>query len=192
MYYIMHRRNTVEELLATPQEYGIEVDIRSYGRRLIVHHDPFVDAVDFQEWIMHYSHRMLVLNIKEEGIEQEVKAIVERKGIIDYFFLDLSFPALVKMVAAGEQRVGVRFSEYESLDTVMRFANRAGWVWVDYFKSMPMTDEIHGILAKNFKICLVSPELQGHNPSLIQEIKHMLVHLSVDAICTKRPELWKK
>lgn len=51
MKIIAHRRNTLRELRATPQELGVEVDIRSWGSRLIIHHDPFVEGESFDEWI---------------------------------------------------------------------------------------------------------------------------------------------
>jgi len=46
-----------------------------------------------------------------------------------------------------------------------------------------------------FKLCLVSPELQGRSaefdiPNLAQLLKARNIH--PDAICTKHPELWKK
>ena len=40
MILIAHRRNTARMLAETPTAYGIEMDIRSEGPRLIVQHDP--------------------------------------------------------------------------------------------------------------------------------------------------------
>ena len=42
MKLISHRRNTIQDLNVTPKKYGVEVDIRSCGEQLIIHHDPFV------------------------------------------------------------------------------------------------------------------------------------------------------
>jgi len=190
MQIIAHRRNTVEELKATPIEYGIEMDIRSYGDKLIVHHDPFVDAVDFEEWIKHFHHKTLILNIKEEGIEYRVKDIVEKHGIQDYFFLDLSFPYLIKMVNKGEKRVAVRFSEYESLETALSLAGMAEWVWIDYFTKMPLTKKAYNALSRHFKICIVSPELQGRDAKEISRYKQLLKPYKIDAVCTKKADLW--
>lgn len=190
MQIIAHRRNTIEELKSTPVEYGIEMDIRSFGNRLIVHHEPFVDAVGFEEWIKHFRHRTLILNIKEEGIEYRVKDIVEKHGIHDYFFLDLSFPYLIKMIKAGEKRIAVRFSEYESLETALALAGKAEWVWVDCFTKMPLTQEYYKALNSKFRLCIVSPELQGRSFEEIQIFKELLRPFSIDAVCTKRPDLW--
>jgi len=190
MQIIAHRKNTIEELAATPVEYGVEMDIRSIGNRLVVTHDAFTDALDFEEWIKHYRHNTLILNIKEEGIEYKVKDIVESRGIQNYFFLDLSFPYLVKMVNSGEKRVAVRFSEIESIETVLALAGKAEWVWVDCFTVMPLDRIAYEKLADKFRICIVSPELQGYPVEKINEFKMLLSGFDIDAVCTKRPDLW--
>ncbi len=191
MQYIVHRRNTIEKLKATPCEYGIEMDIRSYGKHLIVHHEPFVDAVLFRDWIKYYKHKTLILNIKEEGIESLVKEIVEEHKVREYFFLDLSFPALINMANTGERRMAVRFSEYESLETVLSLVGRVEWVWVDCFNIMPLTDLVYRKLSEHFKLCIVSPELQGRGVEEIALYKKRLSSFDIDAVCTKRPGLWK-
>ena len=168
------------------------MDIRSFRNRLIVHHEPFVEAIDFEEWIKHFHHNTLILNIKEEGIEYRVKDIVEKHGIKDYFFLDLSFPYLIKMIKTGEKRVAVRFSEYESLETTLSLAGKADWVWVDCFTKMPLTEGAYKALSQHFKICIVSPELQGKDVKEIMVYKAMLKTFNIDAVCTKRTDLWLK
>jgi len=190
MQIIAHRRNTVEELKATPAEYGIETDIRSYGDRLIVSHEPFLDAVSFNEWIKYFQHKTLILNIKEEGIEYRIKEIVERRGIKDFFFLDLSFPYLLKMVNTGEKRVAVRFSEFESLDTVLGFVGKADWVWIDCFTKLALTRASYDALHGRFKLCVVSPELQGRSLEEIKSFRRELGSFDIDAVCTKNPNLW--
>lgn len=193
MQLIAHRKNTIEELEATPPEYGIEIDLRTYVGRLIVHHEPFVDAVDFEEWTKHYRHKTLILNIKEEGIEYKVKNIIEKHGIKDYFFLDLSFPYLIKMINTGEKRVAIRFSEYESLQTVLSLAGKADWVWVDCFTKFPLNRNNAALLKEaGFKLCLVSPELQGRTTDEIAKMRRTLFdeNIIVDAVCTKMPHMW--
>ncbi len=48
MNFIYHRRNTIKELQTTPNEYGVEVDIRSSHGQLIIHHDPFANGENFE------------------------------------------------------------------------------------------------------------------------------------------------
>ena len=51
MRIIAHRRNTVEQLRATPSEYGVELDLRSWNDELVIHHDPFVRGESFERWL---------------------------------------------------------------------------------------------------------------------------------------------
>ena len=44
MHRIIHRVNTVKGLSKVPKDFGVEVDIRSEGKRLIMHHDPFEEG----------------------------------------------------------------------------------------------------------------------------------------------------
>ena len=190
MLKIAHRINTVEALESTDKSYGVEVDLRHQGERIILQHEPFVDGEDFAEWLKRYRHAFLVLNIKSEGIEDKVRGMLLARGIKDYFFLDVSFPAMVKLMDRGEKKIAVRFSEFEGLDTVINLSNKVDWVWVDCFKEMPLTRSVYDSLKKHFKICMVSPELQGQGPGKIALFKEQLRGISLSAVCTKAPELW--
>ncbi len=196
MKIISHRRNTVPELQSTDPKYGIEVDIRSEGERLIIHHDPCVHGGDFEEWLESYHHGTLILNVKEEGLEARLIALMQSKGITDYFFLDQSFPFLVKWSKAGERRCAVRVSEFESIETALTLAGKVDWVWVDCFTRFPLTGtDAERLKDAGFKLCLVSPELQGRDAEV--EIPQMAALLkerdiTADAVCTKRPDLWER
>ena len=195
MKLISHRRNTVSELLATDSKYGIEVDIRSKGDRLIIHHDPFVAGESFDEWIDAYQHGTLILNVKEEGLEARLIALMQSKGIADYFFLDQSFPFLVKWSKAGEHRCAVRVSEFESIETALTLAGKVDWVWVDSFTRFSLSEhDARSLKDAGFKLCLVSPELQGRDANVeIPQLASLLKERNIvaDAVCTKRPNLWE-
>jgi hypothetical protein len=115
MEFIAHRINTVAQLREVPPEYGVEIDLRDRGERLILQHDPFSDGEDFAEYLPHYHHGTLILNIKSERIEHRVLELLNQHGVEDYFFLDSSFPMLYLLARQGEQRVAVRFSELKEL-----------------------------------------------------------------------------
>jgi hypothetical protein len=193
MQIVRHRRNTIEELKETPNHLGIEVDIRSEGEKLIVIHDPFIGGIDFVEWIAAYRHGLLILNTKEEGLEQRLLQHMKERNIDNFFFLDQSFPFLIKTARTGEKRCAVRISEYESLQTALALKGLIEWVWVDYFTHFPLSaEEIGQLKAAGFKLCLVSPELQGYDETHIARLKREmgLILGADDAVCTKRPELW--
>ncbi len=196
MNLIAHRCNTIDSLKAVPSRYGVEVDVRSEREQLITHHDPFQRGTLFQDWIAEYRHGTLILNVKEEGLEQELISLMKSSGIEDYFFLDQSFPFLVKWAMLGERRCAARVSEYESIDTAMTLAGRIDWIWVDCFSRFPL-DRKGASRLKNagFRLCLVSPELQGRNadteiPLMARTLDDLAI--GADAVCTKRPDLWEQ
>ena len=194
MRFIAHRRNTIEELIKTPHEYGVEVDIRSEQGKLIIHHDPFSLGADFEGWLKHYQHGTLILNVKEEGLEARLIELMQRYRVTDFFFLDQSFPFLIKWSQLGERRCAVRVSEFESLETALSLAGRVNWVWVDCFTRFPlMGDQAERLQKAGLRLCLVSPELQGRHaeteiPTLIEFLKQQ--GIVAEAVCTKRPDLW--
>jgi len=196
MKLISHRCNTLEELNATPVKYGVEVDIRSFGTQLIINHEPFEAGELFEDWLSSYQHGTLILNVKEEGLESRLISLMKKNGINDYFFLDQSFPFLVKCANHDEHRCAVRVSEFESIETALSLAGQVDWVWVDNFTCFPLS-QVEGKLLKKmgFKLCLVSPELHGKDAEV--EIPLFAKMLDVrgiiaDAICTKRPDIWEK
>ena len=195
MQIIAHRKNTIAELSQTPPQFGIEVDIRSWEKGLTIHHDPFAKGEDFKEWLKHYQHQILILNVKEEGLEAQLIELMKEHNISNYFFLDQSFPFLVKWAKLGEKRLAVRVSEYESINTALSLKDKVDWIWVDCFTHFPLSsEEAKQLKQANFKLCLVSPELQGRNAeSEIPALKELLgtLGISVDAVCTKRPDLWQ-
>jgi len=195
MILIAHRRNALQELNSTSTEYGVEVDIRCRGDQLIIHHDALVPGADFLEWIAAYQHKTLILNVKEEGLEARLISVMRDHGIDDFFFLDQSFPFLVKWAKAGERRCAVRVSEFESVDTALSLAGKVDWVWVDCFTKFPLTgDDAKKLQDAGFRLCIVSPELQGRDAETeIPAYAALLTErgIAAQAVCTKRPDLWK-
>lgn len=187
MEFIAHRINTIEELKEIPTEYGVELDLRDHGDKLILAHDPFVDGEDFEEYLKEYKHGTMILNIKSERIEYRVLELIQKYNIKDYFFLDSSFPMIYLLSKEGEKNIALRFSEFEGIDTVLNMEGKVKWIWIDCFSKLPITQANFKILKdKGFKFCLVSPELQGQNEKL-EEYKAYLAtqNIVLDAICTK-------
>ena len=195
MKIIHHRRNTIEQLRATPPEYGVEIDIRSNGTDLILNHDPFAPGERLDDWLVEFHHGTLILNVKEEGLEEACLERMRRFGIGDFFFLDQSFPFLLKTARTGEKRCAVRVSEFESIDTAMALQGMVRWVWVDCFKKFPLSrQQADRLRQAGFTFCLVSPELQGRaKPEDIAAMRQLLdgLRIPAEAVCTKVPELWR-
>ena len=193
MEIILHRRNSTKSLKETPKIYGIEVDIRTLGKDLIINHDPFKSGEKFSEWIKHYDHGTLILNIKEEGLEEEIIKYINLYKIKSYFFLDQTFPFLIKTISEGESNCAVRVSEYESIETALNLKGKVKWVWIDMFKELSISyDDFKRLKLANFKLCLVSPELQKENKNDIESVKEIINNrkINFDAVCTKYPLNW--
>jgi hypothetical protein len=194
MEYIAHRKNSIEDLKQSNPAYGVEIDIRTLGDKLILNHDPYLNGDNLEEWLQHYRHKTLILNVKEEGLEERLIDLMKLHQIDHYFFLDQSFPFMIKWSNLGLRKSAVRFSEYEPVELALNLKGRIDWVWVDCFTRCPLDENSYRQLKEaDFKICLVSPELQGrHDDAEILKIHQNLQSncIVVDAICTKKPETW--
>lgn len=186
--YIAHRINTIEELAELPTEYGVELDLRDdLNGRIYISHNPFEPGQDFEAYCKAYNHGTMILNIKSERIEHEVLTLMEKYQIKKYFFLDSSFPMIKLLTDMGVKDIALRFSELEGLDTIRNMAGRAEWVWVDCFTKVPIDRESYQELkALGYKLCFVSPELEGQDEKL-SEYKAYIAEQGIvfDAICTK-------
>lgn len=195
MEFIAHRINTCEELQKLPTEYGVELDLRDHGDDIILQHDPFKSGEKFEDYLKYYNHGTMILNIKSERIEHRVLELIKKYNVKKYFFLDSSFPMIYLLSKQGEQNIALRFSEFEGLDTILNMTGKVNWVWVDCFSKLPIDSQTFQLLRKhNFKLCFVSPELQGQPEKLLEYKKYLEEHqLKFDAICTKTYgiDLWK-
>ena len=207
MILINHRINSTEQLSEVPLENGAEIDVRYHENDLILEHDPFRHHLKkntlLRDFLKHWKNDgPLILNVKTEGIELECIKLMNEFKIEKWLFLDLSMPFFAiyaEKAIQGEiegfspDNLAVRYSEREPIEYAISFQGKAKWVWVDCFTFLPLNGEIINILKKfEFKICIVSPELQHHDKSRIEEFKLKLKGNCVDAICTKFPNLWVK
>ena len=185
MEIIIHRVNRIKELKNIRPTFGTEIDIRAQGGEIILSHDPFLKGDKLDNYLDEYNHGILVLNIKEDGIEDDVLGMVrERKWIKDYFLLDVEFPYLFKKARAGEMDMAIRFSEDECIQTVQKYINKVNWVWIDCNTTLPLNKKNIKIL-NNFKKCLVCPERWGR-PNDLMVYKKIMQGLSfnIDAVMT--------
>jgi hypothetical protein len=194
MLFVHHRINSLSKLREIDNNYGVEIDIRSWNSSLILNHEALQNGEFFENWINECKNPLVILNIKSEGLEEEVlKKIQESKFQGEYFFLDQSFPFLIRTLSGGFTRTAVRVSEYESPDYLSELNNQ--WVWLDShtgdWSFLPRALTLSKATGK--KTCLASPELHSRDPHQeILEIHNVLneINLKLDAVCTKSPEIW--
>jgi bifunctional N-acetylglucosamine-1-phosphate-uridyltransferase/glucosamine-1-phosphate-acetyltransferase GlmU-like protein len=188
MIFTCHRINTIKELININNTYGIEVDLRdNTNGEIYLSHNPFIDGELFEDFLKFYNHSFIILNIKSERIEYKILDLLKKFNVTEYFFLDSSLPMIYKMSNEGINNIAIRFSEIESIETVLNFKNKVKWVWVDCFTKNPLNKKIFSLLKENnFNLCFVSPELQNQQNKL-DEYKEYFKNndLKLDMICTK-------
>ena len=184
MQIVAHRINTVERLRRLPTHWGVELDLRADGSELILNHDPFKGGERFVDYLAEYRHGLMVLNIKEAGIEDEVLRLVRARGLTDCFLLDVEFPYLYRAARKGERAIAVRYSEDECIETVLKYKGRVDWVWIDTISRLPLDAQVVEQL-RGFKTCLVCPERWGR-PQDIPAYRKQLAELGmqIDAVMT--------
>ena len=190
MEIIIHRINTISDLKNIEPKYGTEIDIRAWGSKLVLNHEPFQDGEKLVDYLDEYHHGTLILNIKEDGIEDDVLQLVrQRPQINSYFLLDVEFPYLNNASRQGEKNIAIRFSEDESIETVKKYVDKVNWVWIDTNTRLPITSENKEILAK-FKKCLVCPS-RWNRPQDIEKYKRSLNQF-LTAVMTevKHAKIW--
>lgn len=206
MEFILHRINTISDLKTKVLEsgWGAEIDIRYHENELILEHDPFGHHSQKPELLKNYLKswkdrpETLILNLKTEGIEPECIRLMELFQVKSWFFLDMSPPFLVQYMKSLKNKVlasehlCVRYSEYEPLPLIS--ADEVKWIWVDCFSQYPELNNValRDLRLKGVKVCLVSPELQGHSG---EEQSRLIASVSArdyDAVCTKNPQLWQR
>jgi hypothetical protein len=165
---IMHRINTIRALAAIPRKYGVEVDVRGYGERLLLSHEPISDAAacdSLEDYLGGFEHAFIVFDVKEAGYEERIIRLAKEQGITDYFLLDVEFPFLYKATRQmGFRNIAVRYSEAEPIESA-EAQKKAGqalldWVWIDTNTKLPLTADTVRRL-KAFRTCLVSPDRWG-------------------------------
>jgi len=194
MIIIKHRVNNSKVLRRLNNNYGVEIDLRSKNKSIYLHHDPYIKGELFSKWIKYYNHKLLVLNVKEEGLENQILKILKKNKIKNFFFHDQTFSTVLKNM--HKTNVSIRFSEYEDLKKINILFNKIKWLWVDNFTEISLRKKFYDFLKKKkVKICIVSPELV--QKKRIKEINKIILKLKknnfkIDAVCTKKPKLWLK
>ena len=192
MEIILHRINKIKELRTISHLFGVEIDIRTYGNDLILSHDPYNNGDKLEDYLSEYKHGTLILNIKESGIENDVLALIQKYDVNSYFLLDVEFPYIVSASENKIKNIAIRFSEFESIDTVIKFKRLINWIWIDTFTKLPLNQNAINVL-RGFKTCIVCPE-RWNRPNDITSYKDQLKNMkfSVNAVMTSKhsAKLW--
>jgi len=172
--------------------YGIETDLRDFHGRIVISHDPPLEAgIYFEDLLVLHEQidksTSLALNVKSDGLQLALSPIIKSTGLIDYFLFDMAIPDAIQHMRSGFSCF-TRQSEYEASPS---FYELALGVWMDEFDShwidnQMILDHIHN----NKRICIVSPELHGrpHESEWLQYRKiTQLIPTDAIMLCTDHP-----
>lgn len=202
----VHRVNTLEKLLLVPRHFGVEVDVRGLGEKVVLSHEPISESgiyIELSEFLMTYVKRGIsggiIFNIKESGYESVVIELAKQYGIADYFLLDVEFPYLYNATREqGIKNIAIRYSEAEPIEMVeaqmIDGEPLLDWVWIDTNTTLPLNLDVVARLAK-FKTCLVCPERWGRAQDIPLYIETMRgLNFKPTAVMTSLKEAyqWEK
>lgn len=198
MQIFKHRCNTLKDLQSCKKHWGVEIDLRSntnHAEDLHLSHDPFKQGESFKVWLQEFTRLgiqgPIILNTKEDGLENLTLELLQQAGVKNYIFLDTTLPTLKKWTRdQANPYFFIRWSSIEPIELSLAHKGYCHWAWVDCFDRKPPDQNILTLLNQHFKTCLVSPELQGGTE---QELKTFisLFKNHIAGVCTKFPEQWE-
>jgi len=187
MIIVRHRINTIHELETVPEKYGVEIDVRGYGDKLILNHEPLKAGEDLEEFLKRYRHRFVMFNVKEAGVERRTIELAEKYNITDYVLMDVEFDFIYKAARQGFRDVAIRYSEEEGIDTVLKYKGMIDWVWMNTFTTLPLNEKVVEQL-QGFKVGLVCPERWGRPQDIQPYIEKMkALNFKLDLVMTAAP-----
>ena len=130
----------------------------------------------------------LALNIKADGLSQEIKRLLVKFRHTNYFAFDMSIPDMVHQLRNG-------MDVFTGLSDILQnpvLLEKSCGVWLDSFESDWFESSIvDDLVQRGKKVCVVSAELHG------REVDHQWATLKACKelenpnlmICTDKPEL---
>ena len=139
--------------------FGIETDLRdNQGKVVISHNMPCGNELSFEELLKILDGRnlTLALNIKADGLADEIKRLLEKYNHENYFTFDMSIPEMVY-----QHKLGLKIFTGKS-DIIKNpiMLDEAQGIWLDCFNSDWFGEiDIIDILKQNKQVCIVSSDL---------------------------------
>lgn len=161
------KKNSIAAIRASLESgFGFESDLRDYRGRLVISHDMADENAPLAESVMellksYKDSRCFAINIKADGLAEELLQLIESYQVTNYFTFDMSLPQMLCYKKAGVAFYS-RQSEYEP--EPLLYPECKG-VWIDAFmnESWITKELILRYIEDGKRVCLVSPELHGRN-----------------------------
>jgi hypothetical protein len=177
---------------AFDEGYGIESDVRDFNKNLVISHDPAdntsIDAERIFSYLSNFKNKFcFAINIKADGLADDLLKLLRKYNIKNYFCFDMSIPQMI-YYCEKEMNVFCRQSEYEKEPMVLY--EKAQGVWIDAFDddSWITEDLILNHIKNGKEICIVSPELHSlPHLKFWEKLKMFNVDYSKIMLCTDLP-----
>tara|TARA_Y100000590_G_C15518248_1_gene938266 strand:+ start:331 stop:945 length:615 start_codon:yes stop_codon:yes gene_type:complete len=197
--FIAHRQNRQKNLLDIKKYFfnGLEIDLRSDSKKIIINHDPFKYGMDFVKHIKLFKNYFLIIDIKSTGIAKKISKILIKKKI-KFLLLNLISQEFLEMIKLGySKNLFLRFSSFENFNLKDKIFKNIQWIWFDFFNDRFITKKQYNyIKSYKKKICITSPDLLDKGPIIIIKlIKHLNRNkIKIDMVCVKKKniKIWKK
>lgn len=139
--------------------FGVETDLRDIKGEIVISHNmPRGNEMSFEDLLKLLDGRALTLalNIKADGMADEIKRLLEKYNVSNYFTFDMSIPEMVY-----QHKTGLNvFTGLSDIVPEPIMYEQARGVWLDCFNSDWFGEvEIQNILNQDKKVCIVSPDL---------------------------------
>ncbi|MCK4784319.1 MAG: hypothetical protein KAV87_11250 [Desulfobacteraceae bacterium] len=171
--------------------FGIETDIREYLGQIVISHDIADSNCRKAEELFELYNESdndltLAINIKSDGLQQFLKALLEKYTINNYFVFDMSIPDALCYLDCGI-RIFTRQSEYEREPALYK---EAVGVVMDLFETDWInSSDIQHHLDHNKAVCIISPELHGREYlPLWQKLAKTIADNPKLMLCTDYPQ----
>ena len=169
---------------------GTETDLRDYLGKIVISHDmPNGGEITFEEvlQIMDGRNLLLALNIKADGISDEIKKLLNKYNHTNYFTFDMSIPDLVYQIKQ-EMKILTGLSDILREPVLL---DKCEGIWLDCFYS-DWYDEclIDEYLNKGKKVCIVSSDLHKRDTKNQWDIIKKSKNINSDKLilCTDKPK----
>lgn len=175
--------------------FGTETDVRDMAGTLVISHDMPTGGdltLDDLLTIMDGRNLPLAMNIKADGLADDVQAKFAQYGHTNWFVFDMAVPDM-RSYLNSDICTYTRMSEVERHPAWLA---EAQGVWLDGFSGEWFSNElIVELLDQNKRVCIVSPELHGRSPTALWGQLAELRGAEGLMICTDLPqqltEFWK-
>lgn len=163
--------------------FGVEFDVRNYGKKLVVSHD--IDkGLELKYYLRLYknlkSNKPLLINIKSDGIGTKLKLFLTKFKIKNYFTFDMSVPEQIIYNKLKLKNLS-RLSMYET--SPLNLSYTMGY-WIDTYRGKLPKINVKKKILKNKFLFFISPELHKKDFrgvwSKLKKINHNKLYICTD------------